>query len=159
MFCSSLDSPIGKIFVKANESAVCYIGFAEEISEENSNELTEMAISQLSEYFASKRTEFDFPFEQPGTDFQQNVWKALLSIPAGKPISYAALSKKMHHPLAIRAIAAANGKNNLMILIPCHRVIGSNGDLVGYAGGLWRKKWLLNHEAMTTQSGQSFLIL
>ncbi len=80
-----------------------------------------------------------------------------MNIPAGKPISYAALSKRMNNPLAIRAIAAANGKNKLMIVVPCHRVIGSNGELVGYAGELWRKKWLLEHEAKLTQSGQATL--
>ncbi|HQS06268.1 MAG TPA: methylated-DNA--[protein]-cysteine S-methyltransferase, partial [Daejeonella sp.] len=98
-----------------------------------------------------------FPMAQPGTDFQQKVWDELRRIDAGKPISYAALAKRMKNPLAIRAIASANGRNNLMIAVPCHRVIGSNGDLVGFSAGLWRKKWLLEHEAKMTSIGQSSL--
>lgn len=158
MFCSSLITPIGKLFVKADKKAVFFIGFPDEDPEENPNNLTELAVKQLTEYFEGKRRKFDFPIEQAGTDFQKSVWMELLNITAGFPISYAVLSNKMNNPLAIRAIAAANGKNNLMIVVPCHRVIGSNGDLVGYAGGIWRKKWLLNHEAILTQTGQSSLV-
>ena len=95
---------------------------------------------------------------QIGTDFQKNVWKELQKIDPGKPITYAALAKRMKNPLAIRAIASANGKNNLLIAIPCHRVIGSNGELIGFAAGLWRRKWLLEHEARITMNGQSRLI-
>ncbi|WP_202409431.1 methylated-DNA--[protein]-cysteine S-methyltransferase [Hufsiella arboris] len=112
---------------------------------------------QFAEYFKGKRLTFDFPIGQSGSDFRQLVWQELLKIPAGRPISYTELSRRMNNPLAIRAIAAANGKNNLMIVIPCHRVIGANGDLVGYAGGLWRKKWLLEHEAKLTGIGQTSL--
>lgn len=108
-------------------------------------------------YFAGKRMNFDFPMVQTGTDFQQKVWEELSKINAGIPISYAALAKRMKNPLAIRAIASANGRNNLMIAIPCHRVIGSNGDLVGFSAGLWRKKWLLEHEAKITSAGQTTL--
>ncbi|MEO8795291.1 MAG: methylated-DNA--[protein]-cysteine S-methyltransferase [Daejeonella sp.] len=158
MFSSSLKTPIGNLFIQADKKAVFFIGFPDEDQNENPNDLTELAKKQLSEYFEGKRQKFDFPIEQAGTDFQKSVWIELLTIPAGQPISYAALSNKMKNPLAIRAIAAANGKNNLMIVVPCHRVIGSNGDLVGYAGGLWRKKWLLNHEAILTQTGQSSLV-
>jgi methylated-DNA-[protein]-cysteine S-methyltransferase len=158
MFSSSLVTPIGKIVVKANETAVYFIGFPDDDPEDKPNNLTELGIKQLSEYFEGTRTIFNFPFEQSGTDFQQSVWKELLNVEIGKPISYTTLSQKMKNPLAIRAIASANGKNNLMIVVPCHRVIGRNGDLVGYGGGLWRKKWLLDHEAMLTQTGQSSLI-
>ena len=128
------------------------------IHDEFPNELTNRASSQLAEYFNGDRQQFDFAIEQPGSDFQQTVWKELLGLEVGKPISYASLSKKMNSPLAIRAIAAASGKNNLMIVVPCHRVIGSNGKLVGYAGSLWRKKWLLNHEVSMSGTGQSSLI-
>ena len=159
MFSSSIDSPIGKIVIRANEREVNFIGFPDEDQENYPNELTEIAAKQLTEYFAGKRIQFSFSFDQGGTDFQKKVWEELLKIPAGKPISYTALSKNMKNPLAIRAIASANGKNKLMILIPCHRVIGRNGDMVGYAGGLWRKEWLLEHEAVMTQIGQSTLIL
>lgn len=157
MYTSVLSTPIGRMLVRANDQAVYFIGFPEIIPDEFPNTLTLQAAEQLSEYFKGLRHHFDFPIDQPGTDFQKTVWKELLNIEAGKPISYASLSKKMNNPLAIRAIAAANGKNNLMIVIPCHRVIGSNGDLVGYAGGLWRKKWLLDHEVILTKTGQSSL--
>ena len=107
--------------------------------------LQEAAI-QLEEYFEGKRTEFTFKLNPAGTEFQQKVWKALLDIPFGKTMSYLELSKILGDVKAIRAVAAANGKNPLWIVVPCHRVIGSDGSLTGYAGGLWRKKWLLDHE-------------
>ena len=115
------------------------------------------ATRQLEEYFAGERLIFDFPFRQKGSDFQQNVWEQLCNIPYGKTVSYAHLSKKMNNPLAIRAIASANGKNNLWIIVPCHRVIGSDGSLTGYAGGLWRKQWLLEHENRVKGVGQASL--
>ena len=158
MYASVLVTPIGQVVIKANDLAVYSIGLPEMIHDEFPNELTNRASSQLAEYFNGDRQQFDFAVEQPGSDFQQTVWKELLGLEVGKPISYASLSKKMNSPLAIRAIAAASGKNNLMIVIPCHRVIGSNGKLVGYAGGLWRKKWLLNHEVSMSGTGQSSLI-
>ena len=102
---------------------------------------------QLEAYFAGKLRRFDFPMTQPGTDFQQRVWAELLRIPFGSTISYQALSIRLGDVKAIRAVGTANGRNNLAIVVPCHRVIGSNGSLVGYAGGLARKQWLLEHEA------------
>ena len=156
-FISVLDSPLGKIVIKSNEKAVYYLSFEEPDEDENPNELTEIARQEMKEYFDLKRIEFSFPVEQVGTPFQQKVWKELMNIQAGHPISYASLSRRMNNPLAIRAIASANGKNRLAIVIPCHRVIGSSGDLVGYAGGLWRKKWLLDHEAKLTGKGQASL--
>lgn len=143
--------------IEASEYEICAIGFPAELPLENPNELSEMAKEQFREYFEEKRKHFDFPMAQAGTDFQQKVWDELRRIDAGKPISYAALAKRMKNPLAIRAIASANGRNNLMIAVPCHRVIGSNGDLVGFSAGFWRKKWLLEHEAKMTSSGQSSL--
>lgn len=157
MFFSVLDSPIGQMVIEANEHEICAIGFPAELPLENPNKLSEMAKEQFKEYFEKKRKHFDFPMAQPGTDFQQKVWDELRRIDAGKPISYAALAKRMKNPLAIRAIASANGRNNLMIAVPCHRVIGSNGDLVGFSAGLWRKKWLLEHESKMTSTGQSTL--
>lgn len=112
---------------------------------------------QLGEYFGGTRQAFDFPIKQHGSDFQQQVWQQLLKIDYGKTISYNQQSQQMDNPLAIRAIAAANGKNSLWVLVPCHRVIGSNGSLTGYAGGLWRKKWLLEHEAKVLGVGQTKL--
>lgn len=156
MYTSSLDTPIGKIIIEADDLSVSFIGF-KELRQETANELSQNARAELDEYFAGIRQVFSFPISQPGTEFQQKVWQELLNVPIGYPISYSALSKKMNNPLAIRAIAAANGKNNLMIVVPCHRIIGANGDLVGYAGGLWRKKWLLEHEAKMTGIGQTVL--
>lgn len=158
-YVSILQTPIGSLVIEAGDNEVYCIGFKDEITKESPNLITEKAKEQLHKYFEGKRSSFDFPVAQSGTDFQQLVWKELTNIQAGKPISYIALSKRMNNPLAIRAIASANGKNKLMIIIPCHRVIGLNGDLVGYAGGLWRKKWLLEHEARMTGIGQTVLSL
>lgn len=109
------------------------------------------AATQLADYFDGKRQDFTFPLNPEGTDFQKKVWKALLEIPFGKTTSYQALSILLGDVKAIRAVAAANGKNPLWVVVPCHRVIGSDGSLTGYAGGLWRKKWLLEHETPPIQ--------
>ena len=101
---------------------------------------------QLSEYFNGKRILFELPFQQTGTNFQQKIWNELTSIPYGKTISYLELSRKIGNSKAIRAVGSANGNNSICIVVPCHRVIGSNGALKGYNGDLWRKKWLLEHE-------------
>ena len=114
-------------------------------------EVLEDAVYQLNEYFEGKRTQFDLELNPTGTDFQKKVWEALLKIPHGKTNSYMDLSKTLGDPKAIRAVAAANGKNPLWIIVPCHRVIGSDGSLTGYAGGLHRKKWLLEHESPVKQ--------
>ncbi|MBD1259925.1 methylated-DNA--[protein]-cysteine S-methyltransferase [Maribacter polysiphoniae] len=114
-------------------------------------EVLEDAVYQLQEYFSGQREAFSLTLNAEGTDFQKKVWTELLEIPYGKTISYLALSKKLGDAKAIRAVAAANGKNPLWIIVPCHRVIGSDGSLTGYAGGLHRKKWLLNHESPAKQ--------
>ncbi len=106
----------------------------------------EDAVIQLKEYFEGTRQKFDLNLQPHGTDFQKSVWSKLEKIPYGKTISYLELSKTLGDVKAIRAVANANGKNPLWIIIPCHRVIGSDGSLTGYAGGLHRKKWLLEHE-------------
>ncbi|MDO6852175.1 methylated-DNA--[protein]-cysteine S-methyltransferase [Cellulophaga lytica] len=115
-------------------------------------EVLEDAVYQLQEYFRGERTTFSVELNPEGTDFQKKVWNALLQIPFGKTCSYLQLSKVLGDPKAIRAVAAANGKNPLWIMVPCHRVIGSDGSLTGYAGGLHRKKWLLEHESPVTQT-------
>ena len=102
---------------------------------------------QLEEYFKGERIQFDLPLKQEGSAFQQKVWAALTEIPYGKTISYLQLSRRIGNVKAIRAVGTTNGKNSISIIVPCHRVIGSNRDLTGYAGELWRKKWLLDHEA------------
>lgn len=103
-------------------------------------------VLQLKEYFEGKRTSFDLVVNPKGSSFQIKVWKELLTIPYGKTRSYLEQSRALGEVKAIRAVASANGKNPLWIIIPCHRVIGSDGSLTGYAGGIWRKKWLLAHE-------------
>lgn len=150
-------TPVGIAKIVAEDDFITSITVSDddEISiEEPKSVVLKTAICQLDEYFTGKRKKFDLPIKQSGTDFQQQVWQQLLNIEYGTTISYAQLSNQMKSPLAIRAIAAANGKNSLWIVVPCHRVIGSDGSLTGYAGGLWRKQWLLEHEATTLGVGQ-----
>ena len=104
-------------------------------------------VTQLQEYFEGKRTVFTVKLNPQGTEFQRKAWQSLQNIPFGKTLSYSEQSKILHKPKAIRAVANANGKNLIAILQPCHRIIGSDGELTGYAWGLWRKKWLLEHES------------
>jgi methylated-DNA-[protein]-cysteine S-methyltransferase len=108
-------------------------------------------VQQLNEYFAGTRKQFDLKLNPSGTDFQKRVWNELLNVSHGKTRSYLEQSKKLGDAKAIRAVASANGKNPIWIIIPCHRIIGSDGSLTGYASGLWRKKWLLEHESPSPQ--------
>ena len=110
------------------------------------NRFTEAAIEEILEYFDGKRTRFDVPLHTPGTPFQQRVWGALREIPYGKIRSYGEIAAVIDDPKAVRAVGTANGMNRIAIMIPCHRVIGADGALTGYGGGLWRKDWLLKHE-------------
>ena len=144
-----INSPLGITKIIGDENGIAVIS----VSDVGTNEVTEQipqvlkeAVSQLQEYFDKKRTDFDFKLNPKGTEFQQKVWKSLLEIPYGKTVSYMDQTKKLGDVKAIRAVASANGKNPLWIVVPCHRVIGTDGSLTGYAGGLWRKKWLLEHE-------------
>lgn len=105
---------------------------------------------QLAEYFASQRQDFDLPIAAQGTAFQQQVWQHLRTIPFGETISYGALAQRIGQPQASRAVGAANGRNPISIIVPCHRVIASNGKMTGYAGGIERKQWLLEHEALNS---------
>ncbi len=147
-----INSPLGITKIVGDENGVAIISVLSEgkLSTKIPNELHE-AVTQLQEYFDGKRKDFDFKLNPKGTDFQQKVWQELLNIPFGKTMSYMDLSKKLGDVKAIRAVASANGKNPLWIVVPCHRVIGTDGSLTGYAGGLWRKKWLLEHENPTNQ--------
>ncbi|MBP1310837.1 methylated-DNA-[protein]-cysteine S-methyltransferase [Paenibacillus sp. 1182] len=145
-------SPIGEIEIQGTNEAVYSIMFS------NRNELLTRAIEeipiqvlaecaiQLDEYFKGERFEFTFPYAFEGTDFQQKVWNALVSVGYGKTTAYKDIALAIGNEKAIRAVGSANGKNKLSIVIPCHRIIGSNQKLTGYAGGLWRKEWLLQHE-------------
>ncbi|WP_349639699.1 methylated-DNA--[protein]-cysteine S-methyltransferase [Saxibacter everestensis] len=108
------------------------------------------AIDQLQEYFAGERTEFDLPHAGRGTPFQRLVWKALCDVPYGQTISYAQLAARIGNPQAVRAVGLANGRNPISIVVPCHRVIGANGSLTGYGGGVDRKRFLLDLEKMST---------
>ncbi|WP_348811920.1 methylated-DNA--[protein]-cysteine S-methyltransferase [Flavobacterium maritimum] len=147
-----IQTPLGIATIVGDENGISVISVSEEgeISIVIPSVLKE-AVSQLNDYFEGKRIDFDFKLNPKGTEFQQKVWKGLLEIPFGKTMSYLELSKKLGDVKAIRAVASANGKNPLWIVVPCHRVIGTDGSLTGYAGGLWRKKWLLNHENPTNQ--------
>lgn len=149
-----INSPLGITKIIGDKDGVSVISVSDAGSNEISKSIPEVlkeAVSQLQEYFEKKRTHFDFKLNPKGTDFQQKVWKSLLEIPYGKTISYMDQTKKLGDIKAIRAVASANGKNPLWIVVPCHRVIGTNGSLTGYAGGLSRKKWLIEHENPTTQ--------
>ncbi|PMM40230.1 methylated-DNA--[protein]-cysteine S-methyltransferase [Vibrio splendidus] len=142
------DAPIGKMIIVSNGVSLIEIDHVnhEELMTSNPDELCQLAAKQLDEYFASQRTRFDLPLEPKGTDFQLKAWVALTSIPYGETISYGEQAKRMDNPKAVRAVGGANGKNPFSIVVPCHRVIGANGTLTGYTGGMNRKEWLLDFE-------------
>lgn len=144
----AINTPLGIAKITGDENGIAQISVSDEgqVSSEIPAVLQE-AVIQLSDYFQGNRIHFDFKLNPKGTEFQQKVWQALLEIPYGTTCSYMDLSKKLGDVKAIRAVASANGKNPLWIVVPCHRVIGTDGSLTGYAGGLWRKKWLLEHES------------
>lgn len=153
MSTAIIKTPLGPAEVCGDSAGISSIKILEEetlITTEIHIELQE-ATDQLHAYFHGKIEQFNLKLNPTGTDFQKKTWNALLEIPFGKTISYLELSKNMGDVKAIRAVAAANGKNPLWIVIPCHRVIGSDGSLTGYAGGLWRKKWLIEHENPSPQ--------
>jgi len=144
----SLLTPIGYLQIIADEEGICRILFSdrkEDSTEHTTAQLLE-AINQLKHYFLGERRPFDIKLSQKGTDFQLKVWKAICKIPFGETCSYKELAEQIHHPGASRAVGIANNRNALPIIIPCHRVIGSSGKLVGYVGDIWRKNWLLQHE-------------
>lgn len=148
-----IQTPLGIAKLEGDEQGLAVVSV---LNNENKTtgiipEVLEDAVYQLQEYFEGKRTEFSLNLNPQGTDFQKRVWAELENIPYGKTISYLDMSKKLGDVKAIRAAAAANGKNPLWIIVPCHRVIGSDGSLTGYAGGLHRKKWLLEHESPVKQ--------
>ena len=149
-----LNTELGTIEIKGDDSGLHSVIF---LDDEYSQSLAvadclQKAYSQLEEYFDGKRQDFQLKLTPQGTVFQQKVWKELENIPYGKTTSYMDMAKKLGDPKVIRAAASANGKNPISIIIPCHRVIGSNQSLTGYAGGLWRKKWLLAHESLSPQT-------
>lgn len=143
-----INSPLGFVLIEGNEEGISKISVTsdETILSETISDLFDDVVTQLNEYFQGNRTDFQFKMNPIGTDFQKKVWEELLKIPFGKTVSYQEVTNNLGDPKAIRAVANANSKNPLWIVILCHRVIGSDGSLTGYAGGLWRKKWLLDHE-------------
>src|SRR5215472_10237744 len=155
------DSPLGPLRLVADEAGLREVAFTGDASSsdagevdgrgpqprgasggEHANPVLERAKAELAEYFAGSRTRFDVPIAPEGTPFQREVWTALREIPFGETRSYGAIAKRIHRPSASRAVGAANGRNPLAIVVPCHRVIGSGGELVGYASGTERKAWL-----------------
>ncbi len=160
MACRSyLDTPLGLIEISGDDTGITSVLFenksgVSKLSEAQPQEMNahvKKCRDQLLEYFDGKRQHFEVKLSFKGTDFQKSVWQELAKIPFGKTISYAGLSQKLGNQAAIRAAASANGKNTINIIIPCHRVIGSDGSLTGYGGELWRKQWLLEFEKADKQ--------
>jgi methylated-DNA-[protein]-cysteine S-methyltransferase len=153
MVTAYIQTPLGVAQLSGDETGVAVIHVLDgehPLSPEIPIELQDAA-TQLEQYFARERTHFDFAINPQGSDFQKRVWRELLNIPFGKTVSYMDVTKKLGDIKAVRAVASANGKNPLWIVVPCHRVVGTDGSLTGYAGGLWRKQWLLEHESATWQ--------
>ncbi|MBW7838533.1 MAG: methylated-DNA--[protein]-cysteine S-methyltransferase [Chitinophagaceae bacterium] len=154
-------SPIGDIRIQVKDGKILVIEFREvddplDAFATKADEQTFLKCClQLDEYFSGKRMNFTVPLQANGTDFQKSVWHELSKIPFGKTVSYMDIARRLHNPGSIRAVGSANGKNPISIIIPCHRVIGSDGSLTGYGGGLWRKKWLLDHENKVANGLQS----
>lgn len=144
-------SPIGVIEIVGSEDMVNSILFVERdevvnVVDDGTTRVVVDCFNQLDEYFRGERHVFTFPYHFEGTEFQQTVWDALTTIPYAETGSYKDIAVSINNEKAVRAVGTANGKNKLSIVIPCHRIIGANGKLTGYAGGLWRKEWLLEHE-------------
>ena len=152
LLSTRVTSPIGMLTLTSNGSALTQLLIARE-SDMNgesgpadADSVLAAAREQLDAYFDMRLTDFDLPLEPGGTDFQRRVWDSLKTIPFGETISYAELARRIDQPQAVRAVGAANGRNPLMIIVPCHRVIGADGSLTGFGGGIERKQWLLDHE-------------
>ncbi len=141
-------SPIGPLCIESEDDMISAVHFCEkELTSEHFNpDLREKVTEQLDDYFDGYRFEFDLPIKPQGTEFQEKVWEELTHIPYGHLTSYSEMAKILGDKNLVRAVGGANSKNPIAIIIPCHRVVGANKKLVGYAGGLWRKKWLLQHE-------------
>lgn len=144
-------SPIGLIEIIGTEKGIVSILFSEDPIKDESEleavpEVMKQCVQELDEYFKGERIDFSFPFDFAGTDFQKKVWNALTTIPYAETGSYKQIAVAVGNEKAVRAVGMANSKNPISIVVPCHRIIGSSGKLTGYAGGLWRKEWLLKHE-------------
>jgi methylated-DNA-[protein]-cysteine S-methyltransferase len=152
---TKVESPVGALFLAASARGLVSLLFRESASGEPddgmgpASEILAAARRQLIEYFDRQRTTFDLPLDLHGTPFQLQVWNALTRIPFGSTLSYGELARRVGSPNGSRAVGAANGRNPVAIVVPCHRVIGANGDLTGFGGGMERKSWLLQHESLT----------
>ncbi len=153
-----MPSPVGELTLTASDAGLCSVLWENEKEarvwepekvKKKSHPILDAAIEQLNEYFANERTTFDVPLDLHGTEFQVEVWRALADIPYGKTISYATQAQRLGRPQAMRAVGAANGRNPISIILPCHRVVGANGALTGFAAGVDTKKWLIDHERGT----------
>lgn len=148
LFTCTCNSPVGVLQICSNGDAINAVSFAEHpVLTSGTHPLLDECVRQLQEYFEGRRRVFNLPMQQDGTPFQQRVWKELMTIDFGQTLPYSELAKRLGDIKATRAVGLSNGKNALAILVPCHRVIGRDGSLTGYAGGKDRKKWLLEHEA------------
>ncbi len=141
-------SPIGWLKIIGDNDAIFGLSFVDDAPAYANPRswLLEHCLDQLHAYFRGMRQEFDLPLALRGTAFQRSVWEKLLEIPYGSTASYRDIAQRIGDPKAVRAVGHANGQNPIAIIVPCHRVIGANGKLIGYGGGLWRKQWLLQHE-------------
>jgi methylated-DNA-[protein]-cysteine S-methyltransferase len=158
-YTAYFSSPIGLIEITGNEEGIATIYFVDErknYSKKIHDSLKE-CVYQLEEYFKGLRKEFGIKLNPKGTDFQKSVWTQLSTLPYGRTVSYLDISKMLGNVNATRAVGNANGSNPISIIVPCHRVIGENGKLTGYSGGIWRKEWLLNHEKSLTFGKQTSL--
>ncbi len=145
-YSSYFQTPIGILEVLASKEAIHSILFVDRMGESEPNEITRKAQQQLEEYFQGERHEFDLPLDARGTKFQQSVWHSLTKIEYGTTCSYRDIANAIANPKGVRAVGSANGKNPMTIVVPCHRVIGADGSLTGYAFGVDKKSWLLKHE-------------
>lgn len=152
MYQYSYDTVIGKIYIAEKDNCICNVSFGTLNYKEKETYLIKKTYSQLKEYFAGNRKSFDIPISANGTEFQIKVWKELQKIPYGKTATYKEIAENIGNKNASRAVGMANNKNPIAIIIPCHRVIGSNGNLTGYAGGINIKKILLNLEKQTLKN-------
>src|SRR5271170_127041 len=159
LFKAYFRSPIGIIEIECSETTIGVVSFVDKEGETSKNapEVLLQCLKELEEYFSGKRKDFSVPLSQEGTEFQKKVWNELLGIPFGKTTSYLSIANKLDNAKSMRAVGGANGKNKIAIIVPCHRVIGHNFELVGYAGGKWRKQWLLEHEG-SIRIGQKTLV-
>lgn len=149
IFFKTIETPIGTIKVESSKVEILSVSFIDnvEVNSENQPAVLDKCAKQLIEYFEGSRKQFSVAIKAEGTQFQKSVWGKLEEIPFGKTENYLGLSRQLQNPGAVRAVGTANGKNPLLIIVPCHRIVGSKGELTGYSAGLYRKQWLIEHES------------